>query len=137
MTPTVSVIHYFTLFWLVGTVALVDLRLLGVAVRRATVSELAEQLSPWTWTALVLSLASGFVMFASGAGEFSQSPIFVGKIVATLVGIMLSAVVFRSARAWDQPAGIPGSAKVWAVASLVVWLGTILLAVEVANYGSF
>ena len=45
--PAVEVTHFFSLFLLVGTIAVVDLRLLGLAGRRQTVTELAEQLFPF------------------------------------------------------------------------------------------
>jgi len=135
--PAISVLHYFTIFWVVGTIALIDLRILGLAARRQTATELMEQLAPWTWTALALCLLTGLLMFATGAGEFILSPMFQGKLVATLAGIVLAVVVHRNLRKWDQAPAIPGSAKVLAAACLVVWLGAILLGVEVANYGFF
>ena len=135
--PAISVLHYFTIFWVVGTIALIDLRILGLAARRQTATELMEQLAPWTWTALALCLVTGFLMFATGAGEFILSPMFQGKLVATLAGIVLAVVVHRNVRKWDQAPAIPGSAKVLAAACLVVWFGAILLGVEVANYGFF
>ncbi len=38
----VSVTHYFTLFVLVGTIVLVDLRILGVAARSQSVTQVAD-----------------------------------------------------------------------------------------------
>ena len=40
---TVSVIHYFTLLFFIGTIILVDLRILGVAAGNQTIAQLAEQ----------------------------------------------------------------------------------------------
>ena len=135
--PAISVLHYFTIFWVVGTIALVDLRILGFAGRRQTASEWSDQLAPWTWTAMAICLVTGFLMFATGAGEFILSGMFVGKMAATLVGVVLAVVVHRGVRKWDRAPAIPGSAKVLAAACLLVWFGTILLGVEVANYGFF
>jgi hypothetical protein len=135
--PALSVLHYFTIFWVVGTIALIDLRILGLAVRGQTATELMEQLAPWTWTAMAICLLTGFLEFAPGAGEFILSPMFQGKMAATLAGVVLAVVVLRNVRKWDRAPAIPGSAKVLAAACLVVWVGTILLGVEVANYGFF
>ena len=96
--PAISVLHYFTIFWVVGTIALIDLRILGLAARRQTATELMEQLAPWTWTALALALVTGVLMFATGAGEFILSPMFQGKLVATVAGIVLAVVVHRNVR---------------------------------------
>lgn len=135
--PAISVLHYFTIFWVVGTIALIDLRILGFAGRRQTATEWTEQLAPWTWTAMAICLLTGFLEFSPGAGEFVLSGMFLGKMAATLVGVVLAVVVHRNVRKWDQAPAIPGSAKVLAAACLVVWLGAILLGVEVANYGFF
>ena len=135
--PAISVLHYFTIFWVVGTIALVNLRSLGLAGRSQTASEWADQLAPWTWTAMVICLLTGFLQFAPGAGEFILSAMFVGKMGATLAAVVLAIVVHRNVPKWDRAPAIPASAKLLAAACLVVWLGTILLGVEVANYGFF
>jgi len=41
----ISVTHYFTLFVLVGTIVLVDLRILGVAARSQSVTQLGNTVS--------------------------------------------------------------------------------------------
>jgi hypothetical protein len=135
--PAISVLHYFTIFWVVGTIALVNLRILGLAGRSQTASEWTQQLAPWTWTAMILCLVTGLLMFLTGAGEFILSVPFQGKLAATLLGVVLAVVVHRNVPKWDRAPAIPASAKVLAAACLVVWFGTILLGVEVANYGFF
>ncbi len=57
---TASVLHYFCVFVMVGSMALVDLRVLGVAAKRTTISQLADQLFPWMWTAFTIATISGF-----------------------------------------------------------------------------
>jgi len=135
--PAISVLHYFTIFWVVGTISLVNLRVLGLAGRGQTASEWTDQLAPWTWTAMAICLLTGFLQFATGAGEFILSPMFQGKLATTLVGVVLAVVVHRGVHKWDRAPSIPASAKLLAAACLVAWFGTILMGVEVANYGFF
>ena len=132
--PAVEVTHFFSLFLLVGTAAVVDLRLLGLAGRRQSVSELAEQLFPWSWIGLGLCVLSGFIMFAASATGFVANAQFLIKMVVTVVAIVVGIVVQRSTQKWDQPAGTPLLAKVTAVISLALWIGAILMAAEIANY---
>jgi hypothetical protein len=133
----IAVLHYFTIFWVVGTISLVNLRVLGLAGRSQTATEWTEQLAPWTWTAMVICLLTGFLEFGPGAGEFILSPMFQGKIAVTAVGVVLAVVVHRGVRKWDRAPSIPVTAKVLAVACLLSWFGAILLGVEIANYGLF
>jgi small-conductance mechanosensitive channel len=133
MYPAVEVTHFFSLFLLVGTAAVVDLRLLGLAVRQSA-SELAEQLFPWSWIGLGLCVLSGFFMFAASATGFVVNTQFLIKMVVTVVAIAVGVLVQRSTPKWDQPSGTPLLAKVTAVISLALWIGAILMAAEIANY---
>ena len=134
MYPAVEVTHFFSLFLLVGTAAVVDLRLLGLAGRSQSVTELAEQLFPWSWIGLGLCVLSGFFMFAASATGFVVNTQFLIKMVVTVAAIVFGVVVQRSTPKWDQPSGTPLLAKVTAVISLALWIGAILMAAEIANY---
>jgi hypothetical protein len=133
----ISVLHYFTIFWVVGTIALIDLRVLGLVGMRQTATEWQKQLSPWMWTAMTICLATGFLEFAPGGGDFYLNPVFKVKVVAIVVGIGLAIMVYRGVPHWDRLPSVPGSAKALAALCLVVWVGTILLGVEIANYMTF
>jgi uncharacterized membrane protein len=133
---TMSVFHYFSIFMLVGTIALVDLRLLGIAVRRQSIKQLAEQLFPWTWTALGVAVFTGFFEFASGPDHFVGSRMFLFKLVIMVVAIVLAAVIQIKVSDWSQMPAVPASAKIAATLSLLLWLSVILTALEVANYNA-
>jgi hypothetical protein len=133
----ISMLHYFTIFWVVGTIALIDLRILGLVGMRQTAREWQEQLSPWMWTAMTICLVTGFLEFAPGGGDFYLSIVFKGKIIATVAGVILAVVVYRGVPRWDRLPSMPISAKALAALCLLVWVGTILLGVEIANYGFF
>src|SRR4030095_10429589 len=62
--PIVESLHVLTLSLFLGTAVMLDLRLLGVTMRRVPVSEAARRLLPWT--------AAGFAMMGiSGGRAFS------------------------------------------------------------------
>ncbi|HVS88493.1 MAG TPA: DUF6644 family protein [Candidatus Acidoferrum sp.] len=136
MYPAVEVSHFFSLFLLVGTIAVVDLRILGLARRRQSVTELAEQLFPWTWISLGIAVFSGFIMFSIGATAFVANTQFRIKMLVTLLAVVFAVIVQRNTRKWDQPSGIPILAKFTAVISLALWIGVILAATEIANYSA-
>jgi hypothetical protein len=68
MYASVSVIHYLTMFWFIGSMAVIDLRVMGVAARKRNLLELSTQIFPWAWTGFVLAIISGFMMFTADAG---------------------------------------------------------------------
>ena len=132
MYQAVEITHYFTLFILVGTAVIVDLRILGVTARRQSVPQLAQQLFPWVWTALALALLSGFIMFTTGAGDYYADTVFRVKMSVILVAILFTVVVRRNAANWDRPAANHALHKLAAIASLIFWIGAILAGVEIA-----
>ena len=132
--PLVASLHYFSVFLVVGTVVALDLRMLGVAGRRQSVTEVAEQLFPWIWTGCALALLSGFLMFSPGAGELFQTLFFIPKLVFTLLAVASIVVIQQGVRKWDQPPAKPILAKLAAVISLALWIAALFTSVEVGQF---
>lgn len=132
MYQTVEITHYFSLFILIGTTFIVDLRVLGVAARRQTVVQIAEQLFPWVWTAFSLAVLSGFIMFATDAADYYPDTVFRVKMTVILFASLFTIIVQRRAARWDLPAAAHTFSKLAAAASLIFWIGAILAAVEIA-----
>jgi hypothetical protein len=131
MATFIEVLHYFSMFLLVGSIVLVDLRLIGVAAKRRNATELANDLFPVMWTGLGLNFLSGFILFAGDAPDFYGDHVFYIKLVVILVAVICGIIVQANVKKWDRPTGIPASAKLLAFISLVLWIGSILAAVEV------
>ena len=131
MYATVSVIHYLTMFWFIGSMAVVDLRVMGVAGRKRNLVELSDQIYPWAWTGLALAIISGFFMFATDAGDWAPDPIFHIKLGMILISIVFAFVVQRGVPKWASASEIPTSAKVIAAIALLLWIATILSASEI------
>jgi len=129
---TVSVIHYFTLLFFVGTIVLVDLRILGVADRRQAIALLADQLLPWTWIGFALAMISGFVLFTTDAGDYAPDHVFQSKMLVILLAIVFTVLVHRGVGKWTQLPAVPTGAKIIALVSLLLWLGAILAGVDIA-----
>ncbi len=51
-----EVVHYFSMFILVGSMVIVDLRVLGLVGRRQDATQLADSLFPWMWASLALNV---------------------------------------------------------------------------------
>ena len=129
---SVSVIHYFTLFFFIGTIVLVDLRILGLAGRGQTISLLADQLLPWTWIGFTLAMISGFLLFTTDAGDYAPDHVFQAKMLVILLAFIFTVIVHRGQRKWNQLPAIPLGVKVIAALSLLLWLGAILAGVDIA-----
>lgn len=126
--PAVEIIHIGGFVVLVGSVAMLDVRLLGIS-RELSVRQLARHLLPWTWGALLVIVPTGLLMFTAHAGDMIANPAFQVKLLLILcAGInaaMFHVGAFRSVMHWDTGRPAPRAAKLHAVASLVLWLGVI------------
>jgi hypothetical protein len=130
--PSVETVHIVGIGLLFGSIAILDLRLLGLG-RGIPVRALARHVLPWTAAAFLLIVPSGLLMFTAHATEFISSPVFVLKIglilAAGLNAALFHAVVYRSVDVWDsqearklQP---PPSARISAALSLLIWVSVI------------
>jgi len=136
MSTIVEVVHYFSLFLLVGPVLIVDLRLMGLAARRRKAGELAGELFPLMWAGLALNFLSGFLMFAGDATTFYGNRVFHFKLAVILLAVILGVVVERGAGRWGQLPVMPVGARLLALVSLALWIASILAAVEVPSLTS-
>jgi hypothetical protein len=128
----ISVVHYCSLFFCVGTIVLLDLRILGIANRNPTLAALAEQLRPSTWIGFGFAVVSGFLLFATEAGDYAAVTPFRVKMLIIVMAVIFTLIVQRNVAKWDRAPVMPIVAKLLAVASIVLWLGAILVGLEIA-----
>ena len=126
--PSVEILHILGFVTLVGSIAMFDLRLLGLS-RALPVRQLARHLLPWTWGALLIIVPTGTMMFIAHAGDFISNRAFVLKLSLILVAALNAAAFhfgpFRSVAQWDSGAATPPAARVHAALSLLLWMGVI------------
>jgi len=127
----VSVVHYSAVFFCVGTIVLLDLRILGVADRHRALSAFARELRPWIWIGFGLVVVSGFLLFAIEAGDYAAATLFRAKVLVIVLAVVSALVVQWSLPSWDRAPVMPVAARLVAVISLVLWLGALLVSVEV------
>jgi hypothetical protein len=125
----VASVHLIGVALLVGSIAVLDLRLLGLS-RSLPVRRLAAHLLPWTAASFLLIVPSGLLMFLARAEELIGSPLFALKMMLLLAAgtnaAVFHAAVFRGAAAWDVDAPPPWQARVCAGLSLAIWVSVIV-----------
>jgi len=126
--PIVETVHVLTLTIVFGSIAMVDLRLVGLTGRGSSISRLSAETLPWTWTAWVLSAISGSLLFMSkavtyfGNFEFRMKFIFMG--LAALNMLIFHFGAYRLVNQWDT--GVPPiSARVAGALSIGFWVAVI------------
>jgi hypothetical protein len=130
--PSVETVHIVGIGLLFGSIAVLDLRLLGVG-RHLGVRALSRHVLPWTLASFALIVPSGVMMFTAHATDFIQSEVFVlkmGLILAAGVNAALfHTITFRTADVWDtdemRKLGPPPSARAAGAISLLLWISVI------------
>jgi len=128
----VLIVHFFSLCFCTGTIVLLDLRVLGIGGRRKVLTALAEQFRPWIWIGFGLAVLSGFLLFAPEAADYAGVTPFRLKMLILLAAVILTFAMQRTFANGDSSAAIPTGAKILAVVSILLWLGAILIGVEIA-----
>lgn len=129
--PGIESLHVLTVSFLVGSVAAVDLRLLGARSLTRSISELMATILPLTWAAFAGAVVTGGLLFASNALEYSQNAAFRGKLlILALAG--LNAAVFHSTTCrglneWEHSMRTPPSVRIAGAVSLLCWVAIVAL----------
>jgi hypothetical protein len=130
--PSVETIHIVGIGLLFGSIAVLDLRLLGFS-RQIPARTLARHVLPWSIGSFALIIPSGFLMFTAHATEFIDSEVFVLKMLLIMAGGLNAAlfhtITFRTADVWDseemRKLPPPPSARVAGGLSLLIWISVI------------
>ncbi len=85
--PVVESIHICGFTLLVGTIVILDLRLLGLRLLRQSISQVARDLAPWIWTGIVLQLTTGPYLFSGDPYEYVQIAAFRTKMMLLLLAL--------------------------------------------------
>ena len=117
--------HIMALGMLIGTLVIVDLRLLGFGMRRQSVAQLAGFLGPWTLLGVASMIVTGIPLFMSEAVKLSGSSPFFFKMIFLVCAVTLHFTLHRKAIASSTRQG-SALGKLAACLSLMCWLGVAL-----------
>jgi hypothetical protein len=125
MFPVVEGSHLLGLGLSVGTSAIADLRLLGIAMKKEPVSDVMNQLLPWTLAGFALMFVTGSFLFASEAVKCYDSLWFRLKILflflAGVNALVFHLTAYRKMSEWDSSAVTPRGARMAGFLGLLIW----------------
>ena len=130
--PWIESVHVLAIVLVVGTISIVDLRLLGVASLDISAKRLMRDVIPYTWGAFAVAAITGSLMFSSDATHYAHNRLFQIKLVMLVLAGLNMAVFHlfseRDIERWDAPgATTPVAANTAAVISLMAWIAVVSL----------
>ena len=120
--PVLECIHILGFAFSVGTIALVDFRMLGWGLRRQSPAEVYSDMAPWTLFGLGMMLFSGPLLFASDPDMYYLNRSFQVKMVLLVLAIIFNYTVHKKA---VLSGASPGRAKTMAWISILLWVGVV------------
>src|ERR1700689_5454033 len=124
--PLVESVHLVGLALFAGPLFLINMGLLGLAMRRQPVAQFAAALLPWTRIGIALLIVTGPLMFAAQATKWHDNPVFWFKMALLAVASAFQWSVHP--KVMSENAWRPLPAKFIGGVSLLLWISTALSA---------
>jgi Family of unknown function (DUF6644) len=121
--PLIEAFHLLGLGLTVGTVLIVDLRLLGLGLVKQPLAQLSSDAQPWLLGGLTLMFASGIPLFLSEAEKCYYSFPFWVKMTSLALVLLFTFTVRRRVTRTGLPPGRPPLGRLTALISLGLWFG--------------
>jgi hypothetical protein len=127
--PFIESVHVIAICLVVGSILVLDLRLLGLASIHRPVSRLAGAILPVTWGAFAIAATSGFLLFISNATKYLANGYFIAKLFL-ICAAGVNMVIFHGISAkdlpqWDKEKRPPIRARVAGAVSIVLWIAIV------------
>jgi len=129
--PTLETVHVIAIATVFGTVAIMDLRLLGLASNTDRVTDLSRDTLTWTWGAFLLAAISGTLLWVSKVHVYMRDPWFYIKMcLIAVAGINMAifhSVTWKTIGQWDK-GQVPRAAKIAGFSSVALWILVVFCA---------
>jgi uncharacterized protein DUF6644 len=127
--PAIESLHVLATVIVVGSVTMLDLRLLNIAARNRSISEVHEEVLPWTWASFGVAAIAGALLFSSAATKYYHNFTFRMKMLSLLLVAMNAALfelrTYRGVAKWDRGSRIPLAAKLAGGLGIILWISVV------------
>jgi hypothetical protein len=124
--PTLETIHVVALVTVFGTIAVMDMRMIGLASLGRPLTEVSRDTLRFTWAAFVVAAITGTLLFTSKASYYMVNPWFLSKMAimgfAGLNMLLFHSTVWKKVREFDMAKVIPSRVRIAGMISLGAWL---------------
>ena len=129
--PLIESTHVFGLALVFGTIAIIDLRLLGITSTQRSFQRMASDILKWTWAAFALTALTGSLMFITNAPVYYHNFYFRTKMLLLAVSginmLFFELTAGRTIHGWDRAPSAPRTGKAVAALSLAMWISIIFM----------
>ena len=125
--PWVEALHVLAITLVVGSIAILDLRLIGFASLDRQVGRLARDILPCTWIAFAFAALTGTLLFSAKATGYAGNFFFRGKLVLLALAALNMMVfhAFAGRNMQHLSVGSPAAARIAGGLSLTIWVAVV------------
>ena len=127
--PSIECVHVLAITLVVGSICIVDLRLLGLASNRRSVAAVTAEVLPFTWTAFAFAVLTGAALFTSHAVGYAHNFQFRMKLLllafAGVNMVTFHGIVGRDRPLWLEAHTTPWPGRLAGLISLLLWIGIV------------
>ena len=116
---SLQVLHIFGFILLLSSLSVIGLRIFGLALKQQPLTKVARDSTRLIWIGLAVAVASGTLMFISGARHYGHNWAFELKMILLVTAVVLQVALLRRVTATDSPHPILAKASV--ALSLIFW----------------
>ncbi len=128
--PIIQTVHLLGIAVIMGSIVMLNLRTLGLAMPSQSLAEMSARLSPWLWWALASNFVSGSFFLLARPLRYFENPVFFWKLGFLIPAIILSVVSIRATAGlridWEISAPQKNATKLIAFACLALWILTAM-----------
>ena len=130
MYPLVESSHVMFLLLFVGLTVMLDLRLLGIALRNMPISDLVDRILPWVRWGFAVMVFTGVLLFYAIPVRTYQSVWFRSKMIMLCLAAFniwyFHYRVYPKRADWDNDPRPPWIVRRAGLASIILWAGIIV-----------
>src|SRR5215469_2108742 len=136
--PVIMTTHLSCIAVFGGMILMTDMRLLGLALTKYSVTDVVSGLRPWKRVGGTIMITMGLLLGTSELEKYYHNPYFWVKM-SLLCLVAVHALIFRprvynKTEEIDRAPRIPGRAKAAAVLSLTLWLSILTMGRLIGYY---
>ena len=120
--PIIQTVHILGIAVVMGSIVLLNLRILGLAIPSQPIHEITSRVMPWFWIALMSNVISGAFFVFGRPMRYFNNPVFMWKVIFLLPAIALTFVFYwlskRQQDYWQMNPSRQWTARGMAVVSI-------------------
>jgi Family of unknown function (DUF6644) len=130
LIPTIQIVHIVAITMIMTSAAMIAARIVGFASQTQSMAQTGRRFLPWIWTGLVLLAPSGVLLIIAEPERTLGNPVFWWKMAFLAIVVAATFWFQTSLRTdpmrWEGPARKTGLIRVFAVSSVLLWVGVLV-----------